>query len=255
MTNEELALSIQKGETGLFTELWDQIQLLGAWWAKRHAHTLVVNGIVHDEADAFQDLLYGCCFPAVYEAVYHYDPEKGNFTQLLFYFFRSEAAEIYGYRTSKRDAALYSLSLDQPVSGESDDLSLEDMIPCDSDQFEAVEHRIFQEQLKQTIDTALEEIEERSAEVLRQHYFQGRTQKQIADSLSMSQREIISEEQRAIRQIRTGKHLNELRSFLQFDYYSEGLRGAGVSSFRQTGSSATERAAFKAIKSKAPSSD
>lgn len=254
MTNEELALSIQKGETGLFAELWTQIQLLGAWWAKRHAHMLVINGIVHDESDAFEDLLYGCCFPALYETVNHYDPEKGNFTQLLFYHFKSEAAGMYGYRSSKRDAALHSLSLDQPVGGESDDLLLEDMIPCDSDQFEAAEHRIYQEQLKKTLYAAIEEVDKRGAEVLRQHYFQGRTHKQIADCLSMNQREIISEEQKAIRQIRTGKHLNELRSFLQFDYYSEGLRGAGVSSFRNTGSSATERAAFRAINKKEASS-
>lgn len=250
LTNEELALLIQNGDTGLFTDLWDQIERLCKWWSTRYAHKLAVSGIVHDEKDAFDDLFYGCCFPALHEAVNHYDPGKGNFVQLLFYYFKNEAAGMFGYKTSKRDAALFAISLNQPLRKDNEKLELKDTIPDPADQFEAPEHRIYLEQLHEALEAALDDLTEDQANVIRLHYFHGLSCSQIAAGFGVDRRETVNTEQKAIRQIRSGNHTQQLRSFMRYDYYSEGLRGTGPTTFRNTGTSATERAALKAIKDK-----
>ena len=248
MTNEELVILIQQGQTERLHDLWSQVERLGRYWANQYARTLITSGIVYDERDAFDDLFNGCCYPAMCEAVKLYDQDKGNFVQLLSYCFKNEAAKLYGIKTTKRDAALFATSLNQPLGEGAEDLELEDLIPDPADPYEDPEHRIYLEQLHETMEAALNNLSEAQADVLRKRYHGGYSQKQIGDSLGVTQQHIFNLERKAFRMIRRGKYANQLRAFLYpADYYSEGLRGSSISAFRRTGSSATERAALRVI--------
>lgn len=251
MSNEELAILIQQGETERLHDLWSQVERLGRYWANQYARTLVVSGMAYDERDAFDDLFNGCCYPAMCEAVNLYDQDKGNFVQLLSYCFKKEAAKLYGIKTTKRDAALFATSLNQPLGDGSEDLELEDLIPDPADPYEDPEHRIYLEQLHETMEAALNNLNEAQADVLRKRYHGGYSQKQIGESIGVTPQYIFNLERKAYRMIRCGKYANQLRAFLYpADYYSEGLRGSSVSAFQHTGSSATERAALRVIEKK-----
>ena len=98
---------------------------------------------------------------------------------------------------------------------------------------------------------ALDTLDSSLSDIIRKYYYEGFTDQQIADGLSVSQQNISNLKRKGFREIRRGKHARALRSFLtpEFDYRAAGLSGTGVHAFQQRGSS-TERAAIEALEEK-----
>lgn len=250
MTNEELAILIQQGETERLNELWAQVERLAAWWSSRYARRRAAMGTDTNEQDTFDDIYNGCAYPAMCEAVKTFDPGNGgSFATWYYYYFQSEVAELYGYRSSKQDAFIFAKSLNQPLGDSLEDVELEDMIPDPNDYYEDVERIVMVGQLHEALDAALDDLPGIGGEVLRQRYYKGMTQKEIGLQMGKHHSYISEVERKAYRQIKCGQHVQKLYHFLCPDgeYRAAGLRGTGLSVFRNTGSSATENAALKII--------
>lgn len=186
------------------------------------------------------------------EAVKLFDPDRGSFITIFSYCFKDEVAGMYGYKTSKRDAIMAAKSLNQPLGDGAEDLELEDMVPDPNDHYEDAERLMMLEQLHDTLDAALDELPSFSGEVLRQRYYIGMTQTEIAERTGKRHSYISEVEHKAYRQIKRGRYAPQLYQLLYpgEEYRARGLRGTGLTAFKRTGASATENAALQIITQK-----
>ena len=148
MTNEEIAVRIQAGETELLPVLWEQVerfvsQMAGkAAWAAGHV-------------TSFDDLRQ-CGYLALVDAVKGYSEDKGKFLTWFGFFLKTAFAEEAGYRTQhqRRDPLRWSASLDAPIPG-AEDLLLSDMVPDPADSIGDVEEAVWREELHTAMTEAL----------------------------------------------------------------------------------------------------
>ena len=98
VSNEELVAKIQAGSVELMSELWERVERLVKWKAKRVM--TVLEGCPGRSVE-FADL-YQSGYLAMVEAVDTYDPVTGaSFCTWLMYHLKTVFAEVTGYRTQK----------------------------------------------------------------------------------------------------------------------------------------------------------
>ena len=127
MTSEELVAEIQAGSVDLTGQLWEQVEGLVKWKAKRIM--TVLEGCPGRGVE-FEDL-YQSGYLAMVAAVDTYDPASGaSFSTWLMYHLKTVFAEATGYRTQKgRQEPLNNYtSLDTPLSDDADSDDLMDVI-------------------------------------------------------------------------------------------------------------------------------
>lgn len=135
-------------------------------------------------------------------------------------------------------------SLSAPL-GEDGDLSLEDTIPDQRDDYAGVVDAVQQEELEAVLWPMVDSLEERQAKTLRARYREGKTLKETGKALGRSLQQARAIETNALRTLRRPRYANRLRPFLYDDMVrSKGMQGTGAERFRQTWTSATERAAL-----------
>lgn len=226
MSNEEITLRIQTGETELYSELWER-----------------VRGFVYDRARAYQrffpdsvietDDLGQAGYLALVEAVGTYDPEAGaGLLTHLHYYLRKAWRTMYGLR-GRPDALDHAVSLDEELDDEGDTTRLETVRDPSAEQaFEQAEDGIFLDELRAALDRALAKAPH--GDVVRRRYFQGQTQQEISEDLGCSPSAVHQRERTALRYLRSGPFTRELRSF---DFY----HGTGLQSWKNTGMSVEEK--------------
>lgn len=235
MKNEEIVARIQAGEGELVAELWNQVEWLVAWKARR-----VINAIDGKSGAVFDDL-YNSGFLAMVAAVNTYKPESGAFTTWLMFYLKTEFAEVTGIRTlkSKNDPLRNAMSLSSPIGDDDDSGELIDIVPdpCGEKELEAAEDRIWYEQLRKAVAAALEEIPAEQSRVIRCRYLEGKTLTATGEDMGLNLANIQNLEGKGLRALRQPKIAKKIRPFYDFDYYA----GAGLQAFRRTGTSIQER--------------
>ena len=238
MSNEELAAQIRNGAPERMGELWEQVENLVKWKAKRIMTALELRGNVCGVD--FDDLVQ-CGYPAMVAAVDTYDPENGSFSTWLMYHLQTEFAEATGYRTKRgRNEPLNdAFSLDKPLGDDGDGGLFGDLIPDQraTATMESVEEREYRKQLHEALEKALSEIPENYSDVLRLRYYQGMTLEDAGKTLGISGEQARQREGKGIRKLRAPKMAATLRPFYDFDFYC----GTGLSAFRGSGLSIQER--------------
>ena len=238
MSNEELVTAIQNGAQERMLELWERVEGLVKWKAKRIVTALELRGNMC--GIEFDDLVQ-CGYPAMVAAVESYSPESGSFSTWLMYHLQKEFAEATGYRTQRgRNEPLNdAYSLDKPLSDESDSAVFGDLIPDQraTATMEAVEERAYQRQLKHAIDRALSELPADVADVLRLRNYDRLTLDEIGERWKLSRERIRQLENKGIRKLREPKIACILRPFMDFDFYSS----TGLTAYQQSGMSVQER--------------
>ena len=138
---------------------------------------------------------------------------------------------MYGLRGG-RDPLDNAVSLDEPLT-EDDDTTLLDVTsdPAAELAFDQADGEIFIDELRAALEKALDKAPH--GDVIRRRYFQGQTQKEIAEELRCSPSAIHQRERAAIRYLRSGPFTRELRSF---DYY----HGTGLQSWKTNQASVEE---------------
>ena len=236
MSIDELALSIQAGDHSLMEELWDKVVNLIKWKANQVMASLELSS--NSRRVEFDDLVQAGYF-ALVEALKTYLPESGTFAAWLVYYLQTAFAETAGYRTRQGRMENSADSLDRPLTNDDNSRPLGDFV---SDQkamatMEGVEESIYYEELRAAIGTALHEIPDQAAEVLRLRYYQGLTLADIGAIRRTTPEHIRQMEKKAIRLLRKPSIACNLRPFYDFDFYC----GTGLDAYRNTGMSIQER--------------
>lgn len=237
MSNEELVAAIQNGEPRA-GELWEQVQGLGKWKARRIFTALELRGT--SCGCEFDDLVQ-CGYLAMVAAVETYTPESGSFSTWFMYYLQKEFAEITGYRTKRGrcEPLNEAYSLDKPLADEADSAVFGDLVPDQraTATMENVEEREYQRQLKLAIDRALSELPADVAEVLRLRHYDRLTLNEIGKRWQLSRERIRQMEYKGIRKMREPKIACILRPFMDFDFYSS----TGLTAYQHSGMSIQER--------------
>lgn len=238
MSNEELVAVIQAGATERMGELWEQVAGLIKWKAKRIM--TVLEGCPGRGVE-FEDLCQSG-YLAMVAAVDTYDPAAGGaFSTWLMYHLKNAFAEAAGYRTQKgRQEPLNNyLSLDTPLTDDADSDDLMDVVADPSGQrgLESAEEAMYMEQLHEALETALAEIPEKYADVLRLRHYQDMTLTEVGNLKGVGYERVRQMENRAIRHLRKPSIACNLRPFLDFDFYC----GTGYGVFQRSGMSIQER--------------
>lgn len=143
----------------------------------------------------------------------------------------------------KRDRVTLAIrSTSEVIGGDDDDITLEDTLPAEGDQYEDAVDRIQQEQLSRELWAQVDKLPEREASVVRGKYLNGETYAQSGERLGVSQERIRQLHARALRTLRSGKARQRLLPYLSDSAaYSIGTR-SGLSYFKRNHTTGQERA-------------
>lgn len=238
MSNEELVAQIQNGEYNLMSDLWNQVEGLVKWKAKRIM--TVLEGCPGRGVE-FEDL-YQSGYLAMVAAVNTYDPAAGGaFSTWLMYHLKNIFAEATGYRTQKgrRDPLNNYLSLDTPLTDDADSDALMDVVadPAGLQWRESLENAIWYKELQEVVEAALATVPEKYRDILRLRYWESMTLDEIGQLRGISQERVRQMENKALRQLQQPKTVCQLYTFYDYDFY----RGTGLGAFRYSGMSVQER--------------
>ncbi|MBE6960218.1 MAG: sigma-70 family RNA polymerase sigma factor [Ruminococcaceae bacterium] len=237
MSIEELVAAIQAGAADRIGELWERVEGLVRWKAKRIM--IVLEGCPGRGVE-FEDL-YQSGYLAMVAAVDSYKPECGAFSTWLGYHLKTAFADATGYRTQKgrKEPLNNCISLDTPLTDDADSDDLMDVIadPAGLQWQESLEESMWRKELQEAVGTALAGIPDKYADVLRLRHYRCMTYAEIGNCLDVGVERVRQMESKAIRLLRKPSIACELRPFLHFDFYC----GTGYGAFQHSGMSIQER--------------
>lgn len=212
-TNEELALRIKAGETELMATLWEQVEKFIRMSAEKLAWKLSSNAVVSAEDFVQSGYL------AMVEAVERWEPDaEYGFLSYLNTCLKTAFAEAGGWRTANGKAMWNNppKSINEPIGydAEGNEFTLEDIIPCDRDDYAAVDDIVYNEQLRKAIDAALAEIPQLEAEAVKSYYLDDIPMTEQAKAQGVSSQTIRE-------RVYKGKHRLRKDKTLQSFYYPD----------------------------------
>ncbi len=254
---DDLVTKILSGDESLIHELWQELDDLCGWYCRKLLRQLP------EEFKLEFDDLYNCGYIALCDALQHYSAEKkAKFSRYyLFYLtgaiYRENHLSAGGhYEDGRRrfDPVITggTISLDAPTDESQDTpeplynfLSNEQIESPSVDTVERAAERIYIEQLRTVMEDLILDLPEDQQHLIRQKYYIGADGAQIAKSLQVSRSEMYSMEDRALIALRKRGQTVGLESFLndEINYYS----GTGITRFKESRSSSTERLALRRI--------
>lgn len=244
MTNEEMALDIQRG--GDYAPLWEAVQKLVymLMWKQynRKRERCISAGVTPED-------LQQEGFIAMVQAAQSFDKGRGYaFTSFLHYAVQNRVNALLGLRTAKqtREPINNACSLDAPLQG-AEDVSILDTVE-DVDAYtamEQVEERIDNQQLHDALEKALGEIPHDQAYIIRARYYGGHSVLQTATQMHIPVDKVQAAYSKGMQALRRPRAARHIRPWLDDLRYSYGIRGTGVQQYKYTHTSATEWGAIK----------
>lgn len=233
----ELAIKAKQGDKAAQLQLWESVYLLIFRMCLLCYHGMReradLSGVTSDD---FRQISYF----AFLDAVKGYDPERDfAFTAYLKYPLKNHIHSLLGVRSSRRDALNHCSSLNELLSEDDPDSGERiDLVPDLTDQYEPAELRVYREQLHEDLERCLSTLGEREQQVIRSHYCNGKTLKEIGQETGVSFQRVREIERHGFSRMRKDKRLQIYRNeILETSAYS----GTGLSSFRHSGASSVER--------------
>ena len=191
-TNAALAALAAAGNSFALGQLWEINKgLLHRWfwqWYDRNKAVADEHGITLEDFDQEG-------FFAVQAAAKAYDPEKGSFATLLGYYVQSQINKAvcgeHSRLVTTEDGKQVRLSanplnactsLDVPVVEDGSGTVLADLQedPAASQAFQTTEEELYTEELHAALEEALNKLTPRQADIIRRHYFGGKSFAEIA---------------------------------------------------------------------------
>ena len=210
MTNEELAIEIQNGNTEYLPVLFDQVE---KFIRKKAAQRLRVLG--EDSGIEF-DELYDSGYLAVIKAAKYFKPESGyKFLTFLDKPLKNAFAEVTNARTQKglKDPLRNAVSLETPV-GEDETLTIGDTIADDTDITAEVIRKVSNKELHNALDNALDQLEPLEAEAIRLQYYSNLNLQQSAVAMKIEPDTVHYLRLNGMRKLRTPEIASELEKYL-----------------------------------------
>jgi len=238
MTNEEMAVEIRNGNNELISDLWSQTV---GFFTMRASSIYLARKELCNSAGIERDDIFQLCFIALCDAVAAYKPASGyKLLAYVNYPLKTHFNALCGIRSSKRDALNYCKSLDEAI-GDNDDFTLLDTIadPNSEEAFVLVEEKVFQDELNIVIESSLVKLTKNRAAVLRGLFFDGKTGREIAADLGVSQQTINQSKYGGFGDLRRDVRLRAISGEILI---SAAWSGTGLKAFNEAWSSSVERA-------------
>lgn len=231
-TITQLVIDIQGGHNERRVALWEAVRGFIAKQARRRFDAVGPLGGCEVE-DLIQE-----GYIALSEAIEEFRPDREtvSFLSLLSFKLSTVFSAAEGLRTPKRDALSNALSLDAPAENDNPDAEpLSSFIADPADGLQTAEDRVFTEDLRRALLSALDTLSPGKREIIQARYFEGQEQKEIAKIRGSSASAIAGQEREALRILRRN---SALKQFVEerTTYY----RPAGMGRFSRTGMSAVE---------------
>lgn len=135
-------------------------------------------------------------------------------------------------------------SLSEPIAEDPEALTLEETIKDPENKIDMLLDELEHEALSRELWKSVDELESEQAEVIRGRFKDGKTLEECGKDIGRNAERTRQIQMKALRKLRSEKVRNRLRPFIDERIYSIGLKGTGLSAFRDSGMSSVERAAF-----------
>ena len=204
-TNEELVLAIRDGSRELLPELWNQVHRFAYATARRRI------SLAGELGGASLEDLYQSGYIALVEAVDSWSADPGyKFLTWYEFYLKSAFADAGGYRSRRQanDPLHHAVSIDTPIDEDADGSTLIDLIPAIDDPIAEIEDRIYNEQLHDALETALQQLPPDEEFVIRAIYYERRAVQDIGPRARDVQ-------QRALEHLRRPLISRNLRMFIE----------------------------------------
>lgn len=237
-TNEELAVQAQAGDKGAISQLWNQtrgiIFMILARYYNRNPERFARCGVTMDDLEQEG-------FFAVLEAVEAFNPAKGwKFTSWLNYPLQNHVNAILGTRSGqiKHIPLNECSSLDEPISQESDDMTLGDSVEDQTalEAFQGVEDRAYNSQLHDTLEVCLSFLEKPLERAVRGQYYENKSLKELGRELGVSYQYARDLKNKGLRKLRGGKARRLLLEYADEIISGGACQGTGFQSWSSYGS-------------------
>lgn len=137
------------------------------------------------------------------------------------------------------------ISIHKPVAG-TEDAALEDILADDVDIASDVEERVFQDEIRQVVNEAVDQLPQKQSYVIRARYLNDETQVQVASEMNLSSQRVSQIEKYAFNRLKEVKRLQELHDEV-YGYDSHLAYGITVKKAVDNHTSSTEMLALKRI--------
>lgn len=127
-----------------------------------------------------------------------------------------------------------SMSLDQCIDSESDDLTLSDVIADPDNQIDVMLDDIERAELRDALIEIIDSLHGREPEILKKRYFEGKSSIKCSQELGVSSQYVIKVEHNGLDRIRKTK-AEKLKPYVSDIVYANGLKDTGITSFRYRG--------------------
>ena len=239
METEEIVLQIQSGRDDLFPKLWSRVK---RFVGKLAYSRMAVSAAYRNTRGCEVDDLIQSGYIALVEAVKTYRPVGAKFLSWYEYYLRRAFNDCQGLRKRSDLLDRCVISLEAERYADNDSETWIDSIPDDEDHIADAEDRLYQAQLREAIDKALNEIPARQALVVRRTDLEDRTLAEAGAEIGVSFQRAGVLRRDALRAL----HNNQgLRAFLadNLNYYFH----VGPNQFNTTHTSSTEALALRRI--------
>lgn len=187
MTNEELVIKIQNGESHLIAELWEQVK--GIIY-RRVSREMIFDSKKNRAATigVTKEDLYQEGYFALVDAINYYAPEKGyKFVTYLSFAVTNSVRNALHMRTVSqwKDPTYNAISLDVPVSFGAEE-SLIDFIPDNENAFETIIEKDYLEQRKRDIRESIRALTPIQRRIILSKYYLLKSQSEIGKTEGIS---------------------------------------------------------------------
>lgn len=241
MTNEELALQAQQGDQKAMLQLWKQIERLVRMKAR---HWLPDDG--HTSRVELDDLMQAG-YLAMARAVKDFAPNREFvFTTYLTYHLKTAFATELGIRTTRRDALLNAVSIDQPAGAEDDgSQTVENTLEAKEDRstIDDMMERLDTERAFSVVIRCVDKLESMQAAVIKAHYLYCHSFREIAAMERIALAEAKQSHDKGMRRLRLMKEVRAVGRELYVDAHTNFFLQVGLTAFQNGASSAVERLA------------
>ena len=209
MSNEELAVLIQRGDSEKMALLWEQIERFVAFRANR---IITLSG---DRIKVEFDDLYNSGYLALVKAVETFDAEKGfSFSTWFGYHLRTIFAETAGYRNkAKFRVECSTVSFETPI-GEDDSTTIGDTVADNSNVEDTVVESVTQQELHDLLERAMGDLLPLEEQVLRQLYYEENTLEAVGVAHGLPKERIRQLKGNALCKIRCGPVRKKLEQYI-----------------------------------------
>lgn len=242
----KLVSEIKNGNSDLLPALWEAVENFIRFKASRRMKIMLANDTQPLRGNELDDYVQQG-FLALMDAIEGFDPENGaNFTTYLWYHLKRAFREVDGIRTAKRDGLHKADSLNEQAYNDDEKDSGEKIYtvpdPVAEDAYLDIENRIFNEDLHKALLKAVDALPLVKREIIKARYFEGRTQKEIADSRGVSAERVRQNEREALREMRRKAKITGIDAFVEMHtiYY----RTYSVTHMNRTQTSPVEAVVF-----------